>query len=72
MGIWELVLVALIILVVAGPERLPVIMRTIGHWVGRGRATLKGLQAELEREGRSLESDLDLKKPDEREDSRRE
>lgn len=71
MGIWELVLVALIILVVAGPERLPVIMRTIGHWVGRGRATLRGLQAELEREGRSLESDLDVK-PDEREDSHRE
>lgn len=59
MGIWELVLVALIILVVAGPERLPVIMRTVGHWVGRGRATLRGIQSELEREGRSLERDLD-------------
>lgn len=58
MGIWELVLVALIILVVAGPERLPVIMRTVGHWVGRGRATLRGIQSELEREGRSLERDL--------------
>lgn len=70
MGIWELVVVALIILVVAGPERLPVIMRTIGHWVGRGRATLRGLQAELEREGRSLESDLDVES-DEQKESRR-
>ncbi|MDQ2069675.1 Sec-independent protein translocase subunit TatA/TatB [Natronospira bacteriovora] len=54
MGIWEILLIALVILVVAGPERLPVIMRSIGSWVGRGRATLQGIQAELEREGEEL------------------
>jgi len=59
MGIWELLLIGLIVLIVAGPERLPVIMRTVGGWVGRGRATLRGLQSELERETGSLEEDID-------------
>ncbi|MCP1728278.1 Tat protein translocase TatB subunit [Natronospira proteinivora] len=59
MGVWEIVLIALIALVVAGPERLPTIMRTLGYWVGRGKATLHGLQSELERETNSLGRDLD-------------
>jgi len=59
MGVWEIVLVALIALVVAGPERLPTIMRTLGNWVGRGKATLHSLQSELERESQSVRKDLD-------------
>jgi len=57
MGIWEILLIAFIALVVAGPERLPDIMRTIGHWVGRGKGAMHKLQSELEREGRSLDID---------------
>lgn len=59
MGIWEILLIALVVLVVAGPQRLPVIMRTIGGWVGRGRATLRSIQAELEREGEELRRDME-------------
>ncbi|MEA5445085.1 twin-arginine translocase TatA/TatE family subunit [Gammaproteobacteria bacterium AB-CW1] len=59
MGIWEILLIALIVLVVAGPERLPVIMRNVGGWVGRGRAALRGLQSELEREGEELRRNVE-------------
>lgn len=59
MGMWEILLIALVVLVVAGPRRLPIIMRTVGTWVGRGRATLQSIQSELEREGEELGRDLD-------------
>jgi sec-independent protein translocase protein TatB len=61
MGFWELLLIALIVLMVAGPQRLPVIMRTLGRWAGRGRDMARSLQAELERETRWEEMDEPLK-----------
>lgn len=49
-GFWELVLVAVIALIVAGPERLPGIARTLGRWVGRAKATVTAIRTEFERE----------------------
>src|SRR5699024_6367885 len=49
-GFWELALVAVIALIVLGPERLPIVARTAGRWIGRARMYARGLTSELERE----------------------
>ncbi|BAP15158.1 MAG: preprotein translocase subunit TatB [Alcanivorax borkumensis] len=49
-GFTELTLIFIIGLVVLGPERLPTVARTLGHWIGRARSTLNHLKSELERE----------------------
>ncbi|MGB0466061.1 MAG: Sec-independent protein translocase protein TatB [Pontibacterium sp.] len=49
-GFAELLIVAVVALVVLGPERLPVAARTVGLWVGRIRRTLGGIQSEISEE----------------------
>ena len=49
-GFAELLLVAVISLVVLGPERLPGAMRTCGLWVGRIRRTVRDIRTDIERE----------------------
>ncbi len=49
-GFSELVLLAIVALVVLGPEKLPHAARIIGAWVGRIRRTVGNMQAEIERE----------------------
>ena len=50
LGFWELALVALVALVVIGPERLPQVMRTTGMWLGRLRGMTLTVREELENE----------------------
>jgi sec-independent protein translocase protein TatB len=47
---WELALIFVLALVVFGPERLPGLARTVGLWVGRARAVVRNLSAQIERE----------------------
>ncbi len=49
-GFWELSLIALVALLVIGPERLPKVARTTGLWIGRGRRMLGSVKADIERE----------------------
>lgn len=49
-GFSELLLVAIIGLLVLGPERLPRVARTVGYWGGRARSYVRQMSAELERE----------------------
>lgn len=49
-GFWELSVIAVIGLIVLGPERLPVVARTLGGLVGRAKGYVRGLTSELERE----------------------
>ncbi len=49
-GFSELLLVAVVALVVLGPERLPKAARFAGLWVRRARAQWYSVKAELERE----------------------
>ena len=46
----EFVLVAVIGLLVLGPQRLPKVAAEIGKWVGRARRTASQLRRQLERE----------------------
>lgn len=59
-GFWQLVLVAVIALVVLGPERLPVVARSIGRWTGQAKGYMRGLKAELDRELRLKELEAEL------------
>lgn len=49
-GATELLLVAIIGLVVVGPERLPRLARTIGMWVKRARGQVSSIQKEINKE----------------------
>jgi sec-independent protein translocase protein TatB len=49
-GFSELVLVAIVALLVLGPERLPKVARVAGMWVGRARRTLSSVKQEIDRE----------------------
>ena len=50
LGFGELLLIALVALVVLGPERLPKAARFAGLWVRRARAQWYSVRSELERE----------------------
>lgn len=49
-GFAELLMVAIVGLVVLGPEKLPIAARTIGLWVGRIRRSLSSIQTEISEE----------------------
>lgn len=49
-GFSELVLMAIVALVVLGPEKLPHAARVAGAWVARIKRTVGNMQAEIERE----------------------
>lgn len=49
-GFSELVVVAIIALVVLGPEKLPGALRTAGLWIGRLRRSFNNIKADIERE----------------------
>ncbi|MES9832951.1 MAG: Sec-independent protein translocase protein TatB [Candidatus Thiodiazotropha sp. DIVDIV] len=54
-GFWELSIIALVALVVIGPERLPKVARTAGHWLGRGRRFISSVKADIDQEIKSEE-----------------
>ncbi|KZY35493.1 MULTISPECIES: Sec-independent protein translocase protein TatB [unclassified Oleiphilus] len=72
-GFLELVLIAIIGLLVLGPERLPVAARTLGRWFGKARRMtsqftqeinrqieLEDLKSELKKQGESLDINEDV------------
>ena len=60
-GFSELLIIAVVALLVLGPERLPHAARLAGVWVRRARAQWESVRSELEREleGERLKQDLD-------------
>lgn len=52
-GFWELGIIALLALLVVGPERLPRLARTTGLWLSRGRRTIQNIKDEIDREIRT-------------------
>ncbi len=49
-GFWELSIIAVVALLVIGPERLPKVARTAGHWIGRGRRFVASVKADIDKE----------------------
>ena len=49
-GFWELSLIAVVALLVIGPERLPKVARTAGLWVGKARSIVNSVKADIDRE----------------------
>lgn len=49
-GFQEIVLIALLALVVLGPEKLPKLAAQLGRWTGRARSMARNLRQQLEQE----------------------
>ena len=49
-GFFELILVAIVGLIVIGPERLPDTVRTVALWIGRLKRSLRETRQELEQQ----------------------
>lgn len=49
-GAFELVAIAVVALIVLGPERLPRVARAAGLWLGRARRALLTVKEEIDRE----------------------
>jgi sec-independent protein translocase protein TatB len=49
-GFSELLLIAVVALIVIGPERLPKVARTVGHLVGRMQRYVNDVKADIARE----------------------
>jgi sec-independent protein translocase protein TatB len=49
-GFPELLLIAIVGLLVLGPERLPVALRAIGLWLGRAQRSYASVKAQIEKE----------------------
>ncbi len=61
-GFWELILIAVVGLVVLGPEKLPVAIRNISRWVGAARRMAGSVRDELEQELKMQELQDNLRK----------
>jgi sec-independent protein translocase protein TatB len=61
-GFWELLLIAIIGLVVLGPERLPVAIRSVRSWINSMRNFSESVKNELTEELRIHELHANLKK----------
>lgn len=49
-GFWELTTIAVIALLVIGPDKLPGVARTAGKWVGRARRFVTDVKTDIDRE----------------------
>ncbi|NOZ54276.1 MAG: twin-arginine translocase subunit TatB [Gammaproteobacteria bacterium] len=49
-GFWEIGLIAIVALLVIGPERLPAVARTVGFWLGKVRRFVSSVQSDFNRE----------------------
>ena len=65
MGFWELVVIFVVGLIVLGPERLPVAVRTVARWIKSVKQFGNSVQAEINEESRVHELHQNLKKAEE-------
>ncbi len=54
-GMTEMMVIAVIALLVVGPERLPEVASKVGSWVGKARAFISSTKADIEREFQASE-----------------
>ena len=61
-GFWELVLISVVGLVVLGPERLPVVIRSVSKFVGAAKSMANSVKDELSHELKVQELQENLRK----------
>lgn len=61
-GFWELILIAVVGLVVLGPEKLPGAIRSVSRFIGTARRMAGAVKDELEQELKMQELQENLKK----------
>jgi len=61
-GFMELLIVAVIALLVLGPERLPIAARNAGRWFGKARRMVNQFSREIDRQIEAEELRAELKK----------
>jgi len=61
-GFWELVLISVVGLVVLGPERLPVAIRSVSRFISSAKSMANGVKDELAHELKVQELQENLKK----------
>jgi len=49
-GFWELVIIAIVALLVVGPDKFPAFARQAGKWLGKFRRLINNLQREIKQE----------------------
>ena len=49
-GFPELIVIAIVTLVVVGPEKIPQVVKTVSFWVRRIRLSFENIKEEIERE----------------------
>lgn len=64
-GFWELIVIAIMGLVILGPERLPIAIRTLRGWISGARKFSDTVKSELTEELRIHELHSNLKKAEE-------
>lgn len=62
-GFWELLIIAIVALIVVGPEKLPRMVRVAGLWLGRANAQFQSVKNDIAKELRAEELRQALKKP---------
>jgi sec-independent protein translocase protein TatB len=63
-GFWELCLIAIMALLVFGPEKLPGAARSAGLWIGRIRSMISNVKQEIDRELHLQEIQESIKQSD--------
>lgn len=66
-GFWELIIIAIVGLLVIGPDKLPEVARTLGRWTGRARAFVNSVKSDIDRDLRAQEL-KEMLRPKERDD----
>ncbi|CAB5501866.1 Twin-arginine translocation protein TatB [uncultured Gammaproteobacteria bacterium] len=65
-GFWEFALIGIITLIVVGPERMPAIAKTAGHYIGKAKRFVAKIQEDIgdEIEADKLKEHLNLEDKD--------
>ncbi|CAC9434675.1 Sec-independent protein translocase protein TatB [bacterium endosymbiont of Bathymodiolus sp. 5 South] len=65
-GFWEFALIGVITLIVVGPERMPAIAKTAGHYIGKAKRFVAKVQEDIgdEIEADKLKEHLNLEDKD--------